>query len=238
MEGKHSYNCIIIDDEPIAIRVIQDHLKSFDQMNCLGGFTKAMEALQFLQKERVDLIFLDINMPTISGIDLLKSLPYPPKIIFTTAYRNYAAEAFDLDAIDYLVKPISFERFLKAMQKFFAQIEQAINSSEETADQEYLVLKSDKKNHKIPLIELLYIEGLDNYIRVQTTEKTIICYEKLSAMEKKLPFPRFMRIHRSCIANLDRVDVFTSAHVEIGGKSLSIGRSYKKEVTKQLNPKK
>src|SRR6056297_3090873 len=116
MEGKHSYNCIIIDDEPIAIRVIQDHLKSFDQMNCLGGFTKAMEALQFLQKERVELIFLDINMPTISGIDLLKSLPYPPKIIFTTAYRNYAAEAFDLDAIDYLVKPISFERFLKAMQ--------------------------------------------------------------------------------------------------------------------------
>ena len=233
-----SYKCIIIDDEPIAIRVIQDHLKTFDQMSCRGGFTKALEALQFLQKEQVDLIFLDINMPAISGIELLKSLPYPPKVIFTTAYRNYAADAFDLDAIDYLVKPISLERFLKAMQKFFSQVEQPNDLNDNSTEKEFLVLKSDKKNHRIPLNELLYIEGLDNYIRVQTTGKSIICYEKLSAMEEKLPSSRFMRIHRSCIANLDRVDVFTSAHVEIEGKRLSIGRSYKEEVSKRLNPKK
>ncbi len=238
MAKSATYNCIIIDDEPIAIRVIQDHLKSFGQMQCLGGFSNAMEAIAFLQKEPVDLIFLDINMPAISGIDLLKSLPYPPKAIFTTAYRNYAVDAFDLDAIDYLVKPISFERFLKAIQKFLAQLEKQHTSSEQGSEKEYIILKSDKKNYRIPLNELLYIEGLDNYIRVQTTNKSIICYEKLSGMEEKLPSARFMRIHRSCIANLDRVDVFTSAHVEIEGKKLSIGRSYKEEVSKRLKPQK
>lgn len=175
-------------------------------------------------------------MPGISGIEFLKSLTNPPKVIFTTAYRNFAVDAFELNALDYLVKPISFERFLKAINKFLslAQANQDTGNVE-IQEKDYIVLKADKKNYKIRFTDILFIESLDNYIKVHTRDLSIICYERLSAIEKELPISEFIRIHRSYIINLTKVDVFTSAYVEIGDRKFTIGRNYKNEVLKRLS---
>ncbi|MBS3774433.1 MAG: response regulator transcription factor [Bacteroidales bacterium] len=236
MSENKTYKCIIIDDEPIAIKVIRDHLENFSNVECLQGFTKALDAIEVLNKEDIDLLFLDINMPGISGVEFLKSLHFPPKVIFTTAYRNFAVDAFELDALDYLVKPISFERFLKAMNKFFASMQQKVNQPQTPQDKKkaYIVLKADKKNHKISLDDILYIESLDNYIKVHTTETSIICYERLSGIEKELPGSDFIRIHRSYIINLNKVDVFTASYIEIGDMNFTIGRNYKEYALRRL----
>jgi DNA-binding LytR/AlgR family response regulator len=235
MSSTNKYKCIIIDDEPIAINVIKDHLEQFSNIECNQGFTKALDATETLNKENIDLLFLDINMPGISGVEFLRSLPKPPKVIFTTAYRNFAVDAFELDAVDYLVKPISFERFLKAINKFLA-LNQQIEAAKEQK-KEYIILKADKKNHKIPLENILFIESLDNYIKVHTTDKSLICYEKLSNIEKDLPPEDFIRIHRSYIINVNKVDVFTSSYLEIGAHNFTIGRNYKEEVLRRLEAK-
>ncbi len=235
MTVKHKYKCIIIDDEPIAIKVIQEHLEKFENIEVLNGFTKAIDAIEILNTENIDLLFLDINMPGISGIEFLKSLSNPPKVIFTTAYRNFAVDAFELDAIDYLVKPISFERFLKAINKFLSHAKPKQESGNKSNGQkDYIVLKADKKNYKIKFSEILFIESLDNYIKVHTTDFSIICYESLTAIEKELS-EDFIRIHRSYIINLTKIDVFTSSYVEIGERKFTIGRNYKEDVAKRLN---
>src|SRR6056297_592055 len=141
MAENKTYKCIIIDDEPIAIKVIRDHLENFSNVECLQGFTKALDALEVMNKEDIDLLFLDINMPSISGVEFLKSLHSPPKVIFTTAYRNFAVDAFELDALDYLVKPISFERFLKAMNRFLALHQQTETLKAQKKD--HIILKAD-----------------------------------------------------------------------------------------------
>lgn len=230
------YKSIIIDDEPIAIKVIQEHLEKFENIECIKGFTKAIDAIEILNKEKIDLLFLDINMPGISGIEFLKSLTNPPKVIFTTAYREFAVDAFELDAIDYLVKPISFERFLKAINKFLslAQANQDTGNIE-IKEKDYIVLKADKKNYKIRFADILFIESLDNYIKVHTNDLSIICYESLLAIEKLLPSSEFLRIHRSYIINLTKIDVFTSSYVEIGERKFTIGRNYKDKALKRLS---
>jgi len=229
------YKSIIIDDEPIAIKVIQEHIDRFDNIECVQGFTKAVDAINILNSENIDLLFLDINMPGISGIEFLKSLSNPPKVIFTTAYRNFAIDAFDLNAIDYLVKPISFERFLKAINKFLLQVKTNKQTENiEISEKDYIVLKADKKNYKIKFTDILFIESLDNYIKVHTINYTIVCYESLSNVEKELS-KNFARIHRSYIINISKVDIFTSAYVQIGDRKITIGRNYKDEVAKKLN---
>lgn len=235
MSENRKYQCIIIDDEPIAIKVIQEHLEKFSNVECLGGFTKALDAIEKVNNKNIDLLFLDINMPGISGIEFFKSLTIKPKVIFTTAYRNFAVDAFDLDALDYLVKPISFDRFLKAMNKFFACYkEQIILNEDRCLTKDYIILKSDKKNYKIKFQDISFIESLDNYIKVHTNDLSIICYERLSGLEKELS-DDFIRIHRSYIINLSKVDVFTSAYVEINNQKFTIGRNYKEEVAKRLS---
>ncbi|MCK5028250.1 MAG: response regulator transcription factor [Bacteroidales bacterium] len=235
MTDKRKYKCIIIDDEPIAIKVIQEHLEKFDQLLCIKGFTKAIDAIEVLNNENVDLLFLDINMSGISGIEFLKSLSNPPKVIFTTAYRNFAVDAFELDAVDYLVKPISFERFLKGINKFLSHTQPKQESENKTNDKkDYIILKADKKNYKIKFSEILFMESLDNYIKVYTADFSIICYESLTAIEKKLSND-FIRIHRSYIINLTKIDVFTSSFVEIGERKFMIGRNYKNDVLKRLS---
>lgn len=235
MTVNHKYKCIIIDDEPIAIKVIQEHLEKFENIEVLKGFTKAIDAIEVLNNDKIDLLFLDINMPGISGIEFLKTLSNPPKVIFTTAYRNFAVDAFELDAIDYLVKPISFERFLKAINKFLSHIQpkqDAVNKI--NGQKDYIVLKADKKNYKIKFSDILFIESLDNYIKVHTYDFSIICYESLTAIEKELP-SELIRIHRSYIINLSKIDVFTSSTVQIGDRNFTIGRNYKEDVAKRLN---
>jgi two-component system, LytTR family, response regulator len=234
MTGKPKYKCIIIDDEPIAIKVIQEHLEKFENIECINGYTKAIDAIEILNTENVDLLFLDINMPGISGIEFLKSLSNPPKVIFTTAYRNFAVDAFELDAIDYLVKPISFERFLKGINKFLSHTQPKQEAGNKINEQkDYIVLKADKKNYKIKFSEILFMESLDNYIKIYTTDFSIICYESLTAIEKELSND-FIRIHRSYIINLTKIDIFTSSFVEIGERKFTIGRNYKDSVLKRL----
>ncbi|MEA2106524.1 MAG: LytTR family DNA-binding domain-containing protein [Bacteroidota bacterium] len=233
MKNQSRYKCVIIDDEPIAIRVIQEHLGKFESFDCLGSFTKAIDAIAVLNNEAIDLLFLDINMPGISGIEFLKSLAHPPKVIFTTAYRNFAADAFDLDALGYLLKPISFERFLKSINKFLSTSQLPKQKMNETEHKDYIILKADKKNHKIKYVDILYIESLDNYIKLYTTEASIICYESLANLEKELP-NQFLRIHRSYIVNVSKVDVFTSSYVEIDKRRFTIGRNYRDAVSEKL----
>jgi DNA-binding LytR/AlgR family response regulator len=232
---KPHHTCIIIDDEPIAIRIIKEHLSAFESIECLDGFTNPLKAMEFLGTEKVDLIFLDINMPGLSGIDLLKSLMHKPQIIFTTAYREYAVDAFDLDALDYLVKPIPFERFVKAINRFLDTIRKPINTADIDEGKRYIVLKADKKNHKVAFSDITFIESLDNYIKVHTLNKgSLICYESLSGIEKELPQNEFLRIHRSFIVNIHHIEAFTASYVEIGDRKLTIGRNYKENVIKKL----
>ncbi len=235
MNQANKYTCIIIDDEPIAIKVIKEHLEKIDNIQCVDTFTKALSAIELLNSEKIDLIFLDINMPGISGIEFLKSLPNPPKVIFTTAYRNFAVDAFELDAIDYLVKPISFERFLKSVNKFLVLSgpKQSADSQQENF-KDYIILKADKKNHKIKFKDILFIESLDNYIKVHTAESSILCYESLTNLLNELTND-FIRIHRSFIVNINKIEVFTSSFIEISGRKFTIGRNYRDKVIENLN---
>ncbi len=235
MSDIKKYNCLIIDDEPVAISIIQEHLEAFNNFTCLQGFTRAVEATELLSKGQVDLLFLDINMPGISGIDFLKALSNPPVVILTTAYRDFAVDAFDLNVLDYLLKPISFERFLKAINKFLKQTApvaqgQRIEDNEERS----ILLKADKKFHKIDLDDIVFIESLDNYVVVNTQHQKLICYESLSHLENRLPPGHFLRIHRSFLINLKKVTAFTNAHLEIDDRKFTIGRNYKETVVKSL----
>jgi len=233
MDKRPVYKCVIIDDEPIALKVIKEHLEKLNQIECIDSYTKPLEAIKILNDQKVDLLILDINMPGISGIEFLKSLSNPPKVIFTTAYRNFAVDAFELDALDYLVKPISFERFLKAVNKFFKQTDDH-KKIQVNLPNDYIILKADKKNYKIKLTDILFIESLDNYVKVNTSKFSIICYESLSKLEKELG-DDFIRIHRSYIINITKIDVFTSSYIEINDRRLTIGRNYKEDVGNKLN---
>jgi len=234
MSNLGKYKCIIIDDEPIAIKVLKEHLEQFDSIECVAGYTRATEAVNILNSELIDLLFLDINMPEISGIEFLKTLKNPPKVIFTTAYRNFAVDAFELDALDYLVKPISFERFFKAINRFLSLSKNNQLSTEDKIEsKDYIILKSEKKNYKIKFNDILYIESLDNYIKVITTDNSIICYDSLSGISNSLA-ANFIRIHRSFIINVDKIKIFTNAYVEIREKRITIGRNYKEDVIKLL----
>jgi len=229
MENISKYSCLIIDDEPIAIKVISNYLEKIDNFILFGGFTNALEALNVLHKEKVDLVFLDIQMPGVNGLEFIRSIPQPPKVIFTTAFRNYASDAFDVDAIDYLVKPIPFERFLKAINKFYENQNRVTEQSNDS-----IILKSDKKNYKVMIDDIIYIESLDDYIKVHTKENNLICYMRLSGIENMLGNAKFIRIHRAFVVNQKYINLFTHSLVEINGKQLPIGRNYRDEVLKKL----
>lgn len=231
--------CLIIDDEQLALDILEDYIKRLDHLELIGRCPNAIEAFNILQQEQVDLIFVDIQMPQLTGIDLVKNLPSPPKVIFTTAYREYALDSYELNALDYLLKPISFDRFLKAVNKAFPQV--AGHSNVEPvvqnvpSDQDaFVYLKSDKKMVKVFLKDILYIESLASYVQVHTTERKITCYKKISEFEEKLPQEQFLRVHRSFLIATRHVVAYTSAHIEIADKEIPIGRNYKNEVLKAL----
>jgi len=230
MPGKTKYTCLIIDDEPLAIKVILEHLENFgEQFECVGTYTKPIEAIPLLNKGAIDLLFLDINMPSISGIEFLKAIPNQPYVIFTTAYREYAVDAFDLNALDYLVKPVSTGRFLKAINKFLS-----LEQTQQTKPKAIIHIKADKKNYNIPAATILYIEGVDNYIKIKTTTNNLICYESLSGIEKKLQAEIFLRIHRSFIININQIDHYTSSYIKLDDRQFTIGRNYKEQVLNHL----
>lgn len=222
--------CMIIDDEPIAIKVIVNYLNRIDGFEVVGTFTNALDALGVFREQHVDLLFLDIQMPGINGLEFIKTIPNPPRLIFTTAFRNYAADAFEVDALDYLVKPIPFERFLKAINRFLDVTSiTALPSPASEADS--IILKSDKKNYKVKISDILYIESLDDYLRVYTLHQKLVCYLRLTALEEQLKSsPDIIRIHRSFIINTEHVKVFTSYNVVVGDKTIPIGRNYREKI--------
>jgi len=229
-------NCLIVDDEPLAIEILQSYVDRIDSIHLVDTCTNALKAFDIVKKQPIDLIFLDIQMPGLTGIEFLKALKPAPQVIFTTAYRDYAVESYELNVVDYLVKPIAFDRFMMAVNKVVEDLPVPVSASEpSTDDSPYLFLKSDRKMVKVYLKDITYIEGLKDYVRVKTADgKEIVSLQKISYLEEKLPSDCFLRIHKSYLVSKKRIDAFSASQVEIGEASIPIGRSYKQEIMQVL----
>jgi DNA-binding LytR/AlgR family response regulator len=228
--------CIIVDDEPLAIEILESYVAKVEQLQLTGTFRNAISAFAYLQNNAVDLMFLDIQMPKLNGIDFLRTLKNPPKVIFTTAFRDYAIEGFELEVADYLLKPIPFERFLKSVAKVLHQpITPPLSASakSEAAD-DFVYFKVDKKMIKVKMNDILYIESVKDYVKVKTVEKEIVTQQKISYLEESLPREQFLRIHRSFIVNRERIDAYSATDIEVGKFHIPIGRNYKNDVMKML----
>ena len=227
--------CLIVDDEPLAILVIKEFLEKVPQLELVKTCADALQAFQVLSQEKIDLVFLDIEMPGLNGIDFIKSLANPPAIILTTAYREYAMESYEIEVVDYLLKPISFPRFFKAINKYLksvnnSTVEQAV---EQKSPQGSIYVYSNKKNIKVYLEEILYIESLKDYVRIHTSQQQIMSKDTISRYEELLP-SSFLRVHRSFIINKEKISAFTQHDIEIGTQEIPIGSSYKKRVIELL----
>jgi DNA-binding LytR/AlgR family response regulator len=220
--------CLIVDDEPLARKLIVSHASKIEGLELVGECSDAIEASNFLRTHQVDLIFLDVQMPEIDGLQFVGTLKNPPAIIFTTAFRDFAPEAFELDVIDYLLKPISFERLLKAVNKFFDRKVSSPGKVVDTVGGDHAIfLKADRKMHKIAVREIIYVESMDEYVKVHLHGKVLVTRENISALEEKLSGQSFVRIHRSFIVSTRYVSSVSSDGVEVGGKLLPFGRAYK-----------
>jgi DNA-binding LytR/AlgR family response regulator len=218
--------CLIVDDEPLALDVLENYIQTLDYLELQSKCRNAIEALNLLRNSKVDLLFLDIQMPKLTGIDFLKCLQHPPKVVFTTAYREYALEGYDLNVLDYLLKPISFERFLFAINKYHAlrrneTLPAAMPSvSIQPQDEAFIYLKADKKMVKVYLKDIFYIESLKDYVRVKTKANEIVTYQKISYLEERLPDHKFLRVHRSYIIATDKIKSFNATSIEIGQEGM------------------
>ncbi len=234
MENK--INCIVIDDEPLGIQLLTGHIDKVPELNLVASFRSAASALATLANESIDLIFLDIHMPEISGMQFAKSMADPPPIIFTTAHRDYAVESYELNVIDYLLKPVSFERFVKAISKFQQHVRQSqpISRKEERSDEDaHIFLNTNKKFIKVAFKDIHYVESLKDYLRVHTRDAKVVTKGKISAFALNLP-PQFLRVHRSFIVNLDQVTAYTAHDIEIDEIEIPIGGNYKDVVMQRL----
>lgn len=232
--------CLIVDDEPLARELIRGHVEKLENFEIVAECSDAMKALNVLREKQVDLVFMDIQMPQITGIEFLKTLKHPPKVIITTAYREFALEGFELDVVDYLLKPITFERFLKSVNKYYQMNQEEVqvitgNSGDKASDESFIYVKENKKVVKVYLSEIKYIEGLSEYVQVYTDKRKIITKTSMAQMEEKLPGESFLRIHKSFIVSLNKIEAFTANTIEIQGKELPIGRSFKNAVISALN---
>ena len=228
---------LLVDDEPLALEVIESYLRNFPDLEIVAQCNDAIKAFQILQQKQIDLIFLDVKMPGLLGTDLIKSLKDPPKVIFTTAYSEYAVDGFELNAIDYLVKPISFDRFLKAIDKtlkHFGNNKPVLMEEKPAASgmDKFIYLKVERKMVKINVNEICWIESIKDYVKVVLSDKIYLSKQKISLLEELLPEDQFCRIHRSFIIAIARVEAYYSYAVEILGKELPIGRNYKQHAQK------
>ena len=229
--------CLIIDDEPIARDVIRTYLEKLDDFEISREHENALEALSFLKQNRIDLIFLDINMPGLTGLDFLRSLKSPPKTIITTAYREYALDGFDLHVVDYLLKPIAFERFLQAIDNYYESLSYPItlkNAETPISREAFMYLRDNRKTHKVYLSDISIIESMDEYIKVHSGDKKVMVRGSLSAIERTLPKDRFIRTHNSFIVSIAHITAFTASTVEVGEREIPISRKYKNLVMKSL----
>lgn len=230
---------IIIDDEPLAIEVIESYLEKVQNIEITAKCETAVDAFEILRKKQVDLMFLDIQMPELTGLEFLKTLSNPPKVILTTAYRKYAVEGYELDVVDYLLKPVSFERFMKAMNKYYkiaGNDSNVIREADNTGhkDSGFFYVKENKRVVKVKYDEVVYIESMKDYVTMHTTQTKVITKVTMTELENKLPADQFIRIHRSYIVAVSKIDAFTSTSIEIGKKEFTIGRNYKNSVMKAL----
>ncbi len=236
-------NTIIVDDEPLAQDVLETYIDKIPELKLIGKCSNALEANEMLKSESIDLMFLDIQMPQLTGIDFLKTLSKPPMVIFTTAYPNYALDGFELNALDYLLKPISLERFMKAVNKALEQYELQSREGGEAAggedDPDFIFVKADKKLVKVKYDDILYIEGLKDYVIIRMDTDRVITLQTMKSLESKMPQDRFKRIHRSYIVNLDRINAIVGNMVEViekkETKHLPIGKNYRDELLEIVN---
>jgi DNA-binding LytR/AlgR family response regulator len=229
--------CIVIDDEPLARQGMEMNIANVSALQLLGSFSNPLAAADFLRKEEVDLMFLDINMPEMSGLDFLKTMRDAPLVIFTTAYPQYALESYELDAIDYLVKPIRIERFLKAVNKAENHLrllqQEARNSHVEKIEAEFVYIKADRKFFKIYFKDILFIEGLKDYVVIHTMDNKIITSMNVKTISQQLPASIFARVSKSYIVNVVHINSFDNELVYIQGNEIPLGQSFKDDFIKQ-----
>jgi DNA-binding LytR/AlgR family response regulator len=226
------YKCLVIEDEPLAQDVLKKYIHDHPSLELAAICGDALEAQQLLAKQTISLLFLDINLPRLSGMSFLKTLSHPPLVIFTTAYPEFAAEGFELDAIDYLVKPFSFERFLKAVNKALEKLERKTTDKPSTPAS--IFIKADKKVYKINLDDILYLEALDDYVKLVTSQASYLVNDTLKSLQEELPASRFMRVHKSYIISKNNIVFFEGNYVRIGEKDIPIGASYRDEIFNRL----
>jgi len=232
-----SISCIIVDDEPVARDILQDLLAKVERIKVVATCRNALEAFKCLNDHPVDLIFLDINMPEISGLAFAKTINRDVKIIFTTAYREYAVDGFDLRAVDYLLKPVSFERLLQAIHKYIDENKPVAPIPKEEIVMEksdFFFVRSDRKMVKINFADIRFVESLSDYIKIHLTHGAVVTRETISNIEAKLPQKDFLRVHRSFIVAIAKIDSFTNEYLEMGSNEIPISRSYKSEVLVRL----
>jgi len=220
--------CIIIDDEPLAIKVIESHLKEVPEMELVATFNSPLEALLLLKKEAIDVLFLDINMPKMNGLDFLRTLANKHHVIITTAYREFAVDSFDLDVLDYLVKPIPFGRFLKTINKLSSriQLERGVAEDVNLQEEPFIFLKVDKKMMKVKLNDILFIESLKDYIKVITVLGDYLVHKSMTSISEELPESNFIRIHRSFTIAINKIEFIEGNSVMIANRRIPIGRNY------------
>lgn len=235
--------CFVLDDEPLATDLLKDYISRLPDLDLVSVSNSPTQALQFLQQTSaagtpVDVIFLDIQMPRLSGFDLLRPLGYRPKVIFTTAFREYALDSYEFDVLDFLVKPISFERFLQSVGKiyrFLAATPTLPEAPEPTkAGKDYQYFKVNKEMVKLFLEDILWIEGLKDYVKIHTVSGTLVSYLRISYLEEKLPPDRFVRIHKSFIVSLDHIQAVSATYIRINNEEIPIGRIYKAKLEEVL----
>ena len=237
-------NCLIVDDEELARNLVENYIGRLPHLQIVGKSANPLEAMQVLQDEQVDIMFLDIQMPELTGVEFLKTLPHKPLVIFTTAYKEYAIQSYDLDAVDYLLKPFRFERFLQAVNKAskLLKTEQVTNTDQSTAKskeseevtKDYILVKSDFKVFRLFYKDILYIESMKEYVAYHTKYGRTLSLYSLKKLQQELPADKFMRIHKSHIVNIDMVSALEGNMVHLRDKRIPIGSSYKDEVMKRI----
>ncbi|MBN2817446.1 MAG: response regulator transcription factor [Bacteroidales bacterium] len=232
--------CLVVDDEELAIDVITEYIGRIEYLELAGTCKSALEALSVLNQREIDLMFLDIQMPGLTGLQLLRNLSHRPEVIFTTAYLEYALEGFELQALDYLIKPVAFERFVKAINRYFKGRQQEVSLPEQilkdTFQEPFIFVKSDKMMVKVMLGDITHIESLRNYVSIYMKDgKEVKTLNTISNIEEKLPEMNFLRVHRSFIVAIDKIDCFMAGSVKIRGQFIPIGRNYRGYVKQRLD---
>jgi len=230
----HKLRCLIVEDEPIAAEVLQDYIAQVPHLELAAVCPDAIYALEELQRQAIDVLFLDIHLPKLKGLDFLQTLKNPPQVILTTAYHQYALQGYELDIVDYLLKPFPFSRFLKAVNKLAKPAGPAPVAQAEPPARSFHFFTVNKQKVKVFFDEILYIESLKEYVRIHTLDKQWVTQHQLGEMEQLLPAGAFLRIHRSFLVAVEKIEAFSATEVTINGQALPIGRSYKELVMRRL----